>query len=127
MFEQLIENNLFVAGKKERSLVIAQGNFHNGVPAFTVVVDSSWSKQSHKHYYIAKSGVGVISGPATKKILITGVRNKYCSVCAISDRNSSPCPSHQCKNWNRSSCAMESEIIVQGFQLAEHIHGVRYL
>ena len=31
------------------------------------------------------------------------------------------------KNWNRSSCAMESDIIVQGFQLAEQIHGIRYL
>ena len=29
-------------------------------PAITVVVDGGWSKRSHKHYYNAKSGVGVI-------------------------------------------------------------------
>ena len=128
VFEQLVEDNLFAAGKEERSIAIAQGTFHNGVPAITVVVDSGWSKRSHKHSYNAKSSVGVIFGAATKKLLYIGVRNKYCSVCAISDRNNSPCPPHQCfKNWNVSSCAMESDIIVQGFQLAEQMHGVRYL
>ena len=128
VFEQLVEDNLFAAGKEERSLAIAQGTFHSGVPAITVVVDGGWSKRSHKHSYNAKSGVGVIFGAATKKLLFIGVRNKYCSVCAISDHNNSPCPSHQCfKNWNGSSCAMETDIIVQGFQLAEQMHGVRYL
>ena len=127
VFEQVVEDNLLTAGKEERSLAIAQGTFHDGVPAITVVVDGGWSKRSHKHSYNAKSGVGVIFGAATKKLLFIGVRNKYCSVCAISDRNNSPCPSHQCfKNWNGSSCAMESDIIVQGFQLAEQMHGVRY-
>ena len=67
VFEQLVENNLFAAGKEERSLAIAQSTFHSGVPAITVVVDGGWSKRSHKHSYKAKSGVGVIFGAATKK------------------------------------------------------------
>ena len=90
VFEQVVEDNLLAAGKEERSLAIVQGTFHDGVPAITVVVDG-WSKRSHKHSYTAKSGVGVIFGAATK-LLFIGVRNKYCSVCAISDRSNSPCP-----------------------------------
>ena len=130
MFEQLVEDNLFDAGKEERTLAIAQGTFHNGVQAIiSVVVDGDWSKRSHKHSYNAKFGVGVIFGAATKKLLFIGVRNKYCSVCAISDHNNSPHPSHQCfKNWNGSSCGMESDIIVQGFKyVSEQMHRVRYL
>ena len=48
MFVQLVEDNLFAAGKKERSLTLAQGTFHNRVPAIIVVVDGGWSKQSHR-------------------------------------------------------------------------------
>ena len=39
VFEQLVADNLLTAGKEERALAIAQGNFHNGVSAVTVVVD----------------------------------------------------------------------------------------
>ena len=128
VFEQLVADNLLAAGKEEKALAIARGDFHNGVPAITVVVDGGWSKRSHKHSYNAKSGVGVIFGAATKKLLFIGVRNKYCSVCAISNHSNSPTPSHQCfKNWNGTSCAMESDIIVEGFQLSEQMHGVRYM
>ena len=66
MFEQVVEDNLLTAGREERSLAIAQGTFHDGVPAVTVVVDGGWSKWSHKHSYNAKSAVGVIFGVATK-------------------------------------------------------------
>ena len=30
-------------------------------------------------------------------------------------------------NWNGSSCAMESDIIAEGFQLSEVIHGIHFL
>ena len=48
VFAQLVEDNLFAAGKEERSLTLAQGAFHNRVPTITVVVDGGWSKQSHR-------------------------------------------------------------------------------
>ena len=63
--EQLVADNLLVTGKEERALAIAQGDFHNGVPAITVVMDGGWSKRSHKYSYNAKSGVGVIFRAAT--------------------------------------------------------------
>ena len=62
LFEQLqlVADNLLTNGKEERVLAIAQGDFHNGVPA--IILDGGWSKRSHKHSYNAKSGVGVIFG-----------------------------------------------------------------
>ena len=127
-FEQLVSDGLLAAGKEKKEQVIASGIYHRGVSAITVVVDGGWSKRSHKHSYNAKSGVGVIFGASAKKLLFTDVRNKYCSVCAISEHEHSPPSSHQCyRNWNGTSCAMEGDIIAEGFQFPEQMHGVRYL
>ena len=95
-FEAMVGENLLIAGQKEKQLAIEQGSYHNGIPAITVVVDGGWSKRSHKHTYNANSGVGVIYGAATKAFLFIGVRNKYCSLCAISTRNNVTVPPHQC-------------------------------
>ena len=127
-FEAIVSTQLLTAGKMERQLAIAQGNYHNGVPAITVVVDAGWSKRSHKHSYNANSGVGVIFGAVTKALLFIGVRNKYCSICAINTRNNKPIPTHHCyRNWSGSSCSMEADIILEGFRLSEEMHGLRYL
>ena len=50
------------AGCEECKLAIERKDFHEGVPATTVIVDAGWSKRSHRHSYNAKSGVGVIIG-----------------------------------------------------------------
>ena len=128
-FEAMVGQNLLIAGQKERQLAIEQGNYHNRVPAITVVVDAGWSKRSRKHSYNANSGVGVIFGAATKALLFIGIRNKYCSVCAISSRNNVvPVPQHKCyHNWSSSSCSMEADIILEGFRQSENMHGLRYL
>ena len=83
-FEAMVGKNLLIASQKEKQLVIEQENYHNGIPAIAVVVDGGWSKRSHKH---SNSGIGVIFGTATNALLFIGIRNKYCSVCAISVRN----------------------------------------
>ena len=102
--------------------------YHNGVPAITDVVDVGWSKRSHKYFYNAKSNVGVIFGAAPKKLLFIEVRNRYCSVCAVSEHHNLPTPSHRCfKNWSGSSCAMEADITLEGFWMSEGIHGLRYI
>ena len=73
--------------------------------------------------YNAKSGVGVIIGKATGKLLFIGVRNKYCTACT----QGVPQEKHQCfKNWNESSSQIESDIILEGFKRAEEDHGLRY-
>ena len=53
-----------------------------------------------------------------------GIRNKYCSACALGISPSE----HKCyKNLDDSSSEMESDIILEGFKQAEETHGVRYL
>ena len=127
MFEAIVTEQILTAGQKERELAIQRGSYHNTVPAITVVVDGGWSKRSHGHSYNANSGVGVIFGAETKGLLFIGVRNKYCSVCAIYTRRGIPIPEHNCyRNWSGSSCSMEANIILEGFQLSEEMHGLRY-
>ena len=70
------------AGQEEKRLAEERNDYHQGVPAITVIVGGGWSKCSHKHSYNAKSGVGVTISHATGKILYVGVRNKYCSACS---------------------------------------------
>ena len=86
------------------------------MPAITMVVDGGWSKRSHGHSYNVNSGVGVIFGAATKGLLFIGVRNKYCSICAINARRGTPIPEHNCfRIWSGSSCSMEADIILEVF------------
>ena len=119
-FEVTVNQQLLTAGQKQRQLAIAQGNYHHRVPSVMVVVDGGWSKRSHKHSYNANSGVGVIFGAATKALLFIGVRNKYCSICAINTTRNKPIPTHQCySNWSGRSCSLEPDIILEGFQLSE--------
>ena len=53
-----------------------------------------------------------------------GTKYKYCFICSIAQ-----CVrEHNCfKNWAGSSTAMESDIIVEGFNLSESMHGLRYM
>ena len=74
-----LEQAMIEAGQEEKRLA---NDYHQGVPAITVIVDGGWSKRSHKHSYNAKSGVGIIIGHATGKVLYVGVRNMYCSACS---------------------------------------------
>ena len=124
VFEKVVTAELLAAGEEEKRLAIENGQYHQGIPAISVVVDAGWSKQSHKHTYNANSGVGVIFGNATGQLLYVGVRNKYRSVCSIAER--CEVPNHRCfKNWSGSSTSMEADIIVQGLNMSESMHGLR--
>ena len=127
-FEQLLFELMAKTGKEEKQIAQLKNDYHQGVPAITVIVDGGWSKRSHKHSYNANSGVGVIFGAATKKLLYIGIRNKYCAVCSIAQKRSSSPPDHMCfKNWSGSSTAMEADIIAAGFRQSEAMHGIRYI
>ena len=105
-----------------------KGEYHDNVPSITVVVDVGWSKRSHKHSYNANSEVGVIFGFATQRLLFIGVRNKYCSICSVASSKEEDIREHCCfKNWTESSTAMESDIIVEGFNLSECMHCLWYM
>ena len=66
--EAMVGENLLIAGQKEKQLATEQENYHNGVPAITVVVDVGWSKYSHKHSYSASWHCS--SPPKSKKVLV---------------------------------------------------------
>ncbi|KAH8033142.1 hypothetical protein HPB51_007872 [Rhipicephalus microplus] len=124
LFDQMIK-----AGKEEKKLAEEAGAFcEDGItPYITVIVDGGWSHRSHGHRYSANSGVAVIIGERTKKLLYLGVRNKLCSTCEHYSRTGKGKKDHVCyKNWNQSSGAMESDIIVEGFQRSVEMHGVEY-
>ena len=111
---KLLQESMKVAGQEERAIAISKGRYHQGVPAITVIVDGGWSKRCHRHSYNAKSGVGIIIGKETGKILFMGVRNKYCAVCNKAG-NDTP-PDHTCYlNWKGPSANMEADIILEGF------------
>ena len=50
------------AGAEEKRLAKERGDYHEGVPAVTVIIDGGWNKRSHKHSYNANSGVAMIIG-----------------------------------------------------------------
>ena len=96
-WKQSLFDSMAEAGRQEKRLAEERGDLHEGVPAITVIVDGGWSKRSHKHSYNAKSGVGVIIGKKTGKLLFVGVRNKYCASCAQGRAKET----HRCfKNWD---------------------------
>ena len=122
-----LEASMQEAAKEEKKLAIERGSFHEGIPVITVILDGGWCKRTHKHSYNAKSGVAIIIGSATGKLLHVGVRNKYCSVCAQANKENRVSQEHNChKNWDGPSSSMETDIIVQGFKEAETKYGLRY-
>ncbi len=118
-----LQQSMVKAGQEERRLAEEKGDFHEGVPQITVIVDGGWSKRSHKHSYNAKSGVAIIIGKETGRLLYIGVRNKHCHACTIGI----PQKDHVCfKNWSASSSEMETDILLKGFLESEKVHGIRY-
>ena len=43
-WQQELQKLMAEAGKEERELAIRRGDYHEGVPAITVIVDGGWSK-----------------------------------------------------------------------------------
>ena len=125
---QHLAHSMLEIAEEEKQHAIVTNSFHQGVPSITVIVDGGWSKRAHKHSYNAKSGVAVIFGSHTRKLLFMGVRNKFCAVCAVAANKGRDAPQHRCyRNWSGSSAAMESDIIAEGFSLLEQMYGLRYM
>ena len=128
VLESQMAREITKAGDEERVLALQRNDTHEGVPSITVIVDGGWSKRSHKHSYNANSGVGVIFGAVTKNLLFIGVHNRYCSICAVAKNKGTTPKQRQCfLNLTSFSCAMEPDIITEGFQCLEEMHGLRYM
>ena len=70
-------------------------------------------------------GVGLIIRLETQRIFLIRVRNKQCAVCDQFPKSDPP--EHTCyRNWNGSSSAMETDIIIEGFKEYIQQHGIKY-
>ena len=126
-WSECLEKSMHEAAEEEKQIALQKGSLHDGVPAITVVLDGGWSKRTHKHSYNAKSGVAIVIGQATGKVLHLGVRNKYCSVCTVAENQKVPPPQHDChRNWDGPSSSMETDILVNTFKEAEKKYDLRY-
>ena len=61
-WEFLVNEEMIKAANEERLFAIDRGDYHEGVPAITVVADGGWSKRTHKHSYNALGGVAIVVG-----------------------------------------------------------------
>jgi len=60
-------------------------------------------------------------------VLFIGIRNKYCSTCQKAEELKKSTSPHLCyKNWTGTSTAMESDIIVDGFNQSIKTHNLIY-
>ncbi|KAH7976022.1 hypothetical protein HPB52_008226 [Rhipicephalus sanguineus] len=76
MWKGTLIKEMTEAGEEEKMLAEASGDFceDGTTPWITVVVDGGWSHRSHGRRYSANSGVAVIVGKRTKKLLYLGTR-----------------------------------------------------
>ena len=80
-WQMLLQESMKAAGEEENAIVLAKNRTHEGIPAIMVIVDGGWSKRAHKRCYNAKSGIGIIIGKETGKILFVGVHSPVLLLC----------------------------------------------
>ncbi|XP_076545509.1 uncharacterized protein LOC117611402 isoform X1 [Osmia lignaria lignaria] len=123
---------MVAAAEGEKRLAIESGDIVSGcgIPHIPVVADGSWIKRSYRTgTYDSASGVGVIIGYHTKKVLFIGVRNKVCRICRCAAKKKKEPRKQICfKNCRASqaSTAMESDAIVEGFKTSVEKHRLIY-
>lgn len=88
-----------------------------GNALIAVEFDGSWGKRSYRNNFSSLSGCAAILGLRTKKILYSGVKNKYCHICKIAQSKNIQPREHVCKrNYEGPSSGMEVQIIIDGFK-----------
>ncbi|GFU31448.1 yqaJ domain-containing protein [Nephila pilipes] len=112
---------------KEKKLAELRGDIDSdGYYCITLIVDGVWCKRSYGHGYNASSGVSVLIGMSTQKIVFIGIRNKVCLICsAIANRQMERKDPVCWKNWSGPSTAMESDAVVEGLLYLENVHHIR--
>ena len=104
---EVLEESMNSACQEECRLATERGDYHQGIPAIKVITDSGGSKCTHKHSYNVKSGVAIIIGKETGKLLYNAVRNKYCAVCARAEKSGEPSSKHECVVYLPVCCNSE--------------------
>ncbi|XP_076398191.1 uncharacterized protein LOC143266631 [Megachile rotundata] len=100
------EEEMIAAAKVERRLALERGDVvpESGIPHIPVIADGSWMKRSYRTgAYNSASGIGVIVGYYTRKVLFIGVCNKRCKICECAAREQKEPRKHvYFKNWSKS-------------------------
>ncbi|GFY10133.1 yqaJ domain-containing protein [Trichonephila clavipes] len=111
----------------EKPLAESRGDIDSdGYYCITLIVDGGWCKRSYGHGYNASSGVSVLIGMSTQKIVFIGVRNKVCLICCAIANGRMEKKDHLCwKNWKGPSTAVEGDSIVEGLLYLETVHHIR--
>ena len=47
-WKEVVRGEMVKAGAEEKRIAIEKGNFHEGIPAVTVICDGGWSKRMNK-------------------------------------------------------------------------------
>lgn len=125
--EACAKDTMIDAISEEKRLAQLRGDIdQEGYFCITVIVDGGWCKRSYGHGYNASSGISVIIGMITQKILFIGVRNKVCLRCKSVEDGHIEKKEHMCfKNWVGPSTGMESDAVVEGLQYLESAHKIR--
>ncbi|GFY50062.1 uncharacterized protein TNIN_456451 [Trichonephila inaurata madagascariensis] len=99
ILDACFESNLAECINEEKCLS-RQDIDTDGYYCLSAIVDGGWCKRSYGHGYNASSGVAVIIGMATQKIIFIGIRNKVCLICRAVETGRIPDKNHICyKNW----------------------------
>jgi hypothetical protein len=119
--QSLLTEYIKKAGEEELRIATEKGQLDaDGNGCIAVAVDGSWAKDG----YESNSGMVVIYGLATGKLLFLTVRNKYCSICASGKKHSEN--SICFLNHKGSSGSMETLGILAGFNESVCMHKLKY-
>ncbi|KAK4886786.1 hypothetical protein RN001_003057 [Aquatica leii] len=72
-WETVLQKQMLETGKEEARCAIEAGDFEDGIPFITVIIDGGWAKRSYGHGFSSLSGVAVIIGKKTGKLLYLGI------------------------------------------------------
>ncbi|KAH9636687.1 hypothetical protein HF086_003235 [Spodoptera exigua] len=104
------------AGEREREAAINEGKVtKDGIALIDVIADGCWSKRSYKSNYAALSGAAAIVGRRFGQILFMSVKNKYCCICARSEKRNTTPRAHQCfKNYSEGLRLTKKKLTKEG-------------
>lgn len=129
-FRKSAEQSMKKAGELEKKLALERGDLIKGVPVTKVIADGTYLRRTYPTgRFDSNSGMAIIVGYYTQQILFMGVRNKYCFICSRAEQNGNFAGKHKCyRNFDpqKSSSAMEADIISEGFRCSVEQHGLIY-
>ena len=132
ILRDLCFDNMKKAAEEEKAYALRKNQVQeaNGekIPWIAVVTDGGWMTRSYGTNLSSLSGLAVIIGLHTGKVLWIGTKNKYCAKCDSEEKFGLE-KNHDCfKDYdiNAPSTGMETQIILEGFQKSVEMYGLIY-